>query len=350
MDAAFFATLGRAKQNQVRLTLARGCEVSAAERALLAMDPTDVTRAFARAALRRGCSIFTAMSAVYTRAGRAGAGEDAAGERLHVVFVGLRLDESGKRKQVPIDALRVAVNSVEQAEGRAFSHAAEASSKRRRGGALSDALATQASAVRVDGDAADARAQAFAASASASAKASAHPLGGAAEASKSGKKSKDPQGKKGSKAKKAKEGSKKSKRSKGMQTTEPHEAAKDVDLETTQAPVVAVPPPPTITAIIISPAALTSDAAKKVAAAREWLSALEYSQLAVPLDAHADVLPHVFLRGASAQAAMAALHVELQDMPILRREDAVAQYHGALPGDVVRVTKAHGVVHWLGVR
>ena len=51
-----------------------------------------------------------------------------------------------------------------------------------------------------------------------------------------------------------------------------------------------------------------------------------------------------------AKAAMAALHVELQDMPILRREDAVAQYHGALPGDVVRVTKAHGVVHWLGVR
>ena len=134
---ALLETIGHVKQTQLRMVRARGAALSEDEERLLRLDPIDVTRHFVHKARASRTSLFKAMSTTYAF--------DAHGshERLYVVFIGVRLDAAKRVRQVPIDALRGAVTDIMEAEGRAFTDAMTHAHKRRRFGALSDALDQQ---------------------------------------------------------------------------------------------------------------------------------------------------------------------------------------------------------------
>lgn len=315
MDWFLYAEqLGRVKQNQIRMMQARGCAIAPAERALLGKDPSDVTRHFCALATAQKCSVPSVMNCVYSRV------IHGVRERLHVVYIGLRMDDSGSIKHVPIDALRAAIGKVMDAEGGVFSNAMELSSKRRRFGALRDALSTHAGSIAVD--VAARSASAF----------SVHAITSTSLSSLS-----------------------------SLSTTraaapmdaedalvQAHETDEKDETDETRGDDSELPE--TVSAVLITPAPLTSDAAKEAARSREWLSVFEYTQLAFPLGEHEDVMPHDFVRGEAAEAALAALRANMQDMPVLMRDDAVALYFGARPGDISRVQKPMGVVHWMALR
>ena len=141
MDWEGFATaLGRAKQTQVRMVLARGFDVSASERELLGLSAREVSARFVAAALQNGRSVPESMGAVYVR-------KDASGEaRLYVRFLGAHVDAGGTRKPMSVDAVRTAIDAVKKVEGDVFAEAAVRAQNGRRFGALRDAVATHARA------------------------------------------------------------------------------------------------------------------------------------------------------------------------------------------------------------
>lgn len=260
--------VGVAKQRVLRLLRARGYVLQDFEHALEKnANARDVTSHFAKLALARGCSVFEAMSGIYERSCF-----DGSKSRLHVVFLGLRLDAAGNAKQVPVDALRAAVTSILEKEGSEFT----------------TALKTLFSKKIL-------------------------PLERKKSASIS-----------------------------GFITAAPKSCgvASNPSLDSVHA-----------SALLILPAPLTSDAAKSVAGTRDLLSVIDYAQLTIPVDRHVDVYEHVFLHGADAQKALEYLQTEPQDMPVIKRSDAVARFFGAATGDVARIQGGiTGVVNWKIVR
>ena len=332
--------LGRVKLNQLRMMLARGCSLSAVERALLDKKPLDVIRHFLRESATLGVSLCCSMNGVY---GRTAYGVR---ERIHVVFMGLRMHDSGHVKNVPIDALRAAVETVLEAEGGEFSGAVEVAQTTRGYGSLHRALTAHAHAAQL----VDAQNRSRRCS-----PATSSPSPASASASASASVAVTPCTGKRPRVKYACDDDDEEEEEECAPIITDHgegtntgvcKKATSKKTETCVETLVAVK----VSAVIISPAPLSSDSSKELAKARDWLSVMEHKHLLVAIDAHKGVQEHVFLRGESADKALAVLGLRRENLATMKRDDAVAAYYGALQGDVVRVDKGAGVIAWFSLK